>query len=142
MEKAEGDKVNFRASFEVPVKPLRKMLQDKAAWRGMRTMGQLCFEAKAKGDKRTKTLFKGDSLYSKPGDVQRMPLRRFHARSVPKKLENKLPFLLRPKLHVNAESNWPTTRRALLLLHDKALSGEADAHHLWHWTTILALAAW
>jgi len=115
IKKATGDKGNFRATFEdrlvksdviflktwVPIKPLkfcynvRNLLQtDKAQWNGMRTVGRIKFEAYTA----TKSaVFKKDSVYNKADDIKRNRLRKFNKLVVPKKLENSLPFRLRPK---------------------------------------------
>ena len=113
IKKSEGNKGNFRATFEdrllksdliflkswIPIQPLNfyynvknLLLNDKQNWNGMKTVGQIKFEKQIKTNH-----FKYDSIYNKKGDLKRNPLKRFNKLNVPKKLENSLPFRLRPK---------------------------------------------
>lgn len=119
IKKCEGNKGNFRATFEdrllksdliflkswIPIQPLNfyynvknLLLNDKQNWNGMKTVGQIKFEKQEKEKKKINSShFKRDSIYNKFDDLKRNPLKRFNKLNVPKKLENNLPFRLRPK---------------------------------------------
>ena len=113
IKKSEGDKGNFRATFEdrllksdliflkswIPIQPKHfyynvknLLLINKQNWNGMKTMGQIKFEQNKKY-----SIFKSDSIYNKNDDIKRNPFKKFNKLNVPKKLENNLPFRLRPK---------------------------------------------
>lgn len=115
IKKSEGNKGNFRATFEdkllksdliflkswVPVKPMNfnynvrnLLLSDKQSWSGMRTVGQIKYDTNKKCAE-----FKRDSVYNKEDDLRRKPIRKFNKLVVSKKLESTLPFRLRTKQH-------------------------------------------
>eukprot|EP01084_Bolivina_argentea_P195476 335323_1 len=115
IKKSYGIKGNFRATFEdkllksdiiflktfIPIIPIKfyynvknLLLINKQLWNGMKTNGQIKFEKQIKINPIKP---KNDSIYNKPNDIKRNPLRKFNKLIIPKKLEMNLPYRLRQK---------------------------------------------
>eukprot|EP01135_Chromosphaera_perkinsii_P004300 Nk52_evm12s276 gene=Nk52_evmTU12s276 len=129
IKKSGGHKVpdgTFRATFEdkilmsdivflrtwYPVKPLSYynpvtslLLEDKGAWTGMRSVGQIRQEEKIK------IPYKHDSKYT---PIVRQE-RRFNSLKIPKALQKDLPFASKPKLPTKRNKPTLTTKRAVLM---------------------------
>ncbi|KAI8843573.1 hypothetical protein BC829DRAFT_400929 [Chytridium lagenaria] len=133
LPKPEG---TFRATFEdkillsdivflrawYPVKPKRfynpvcsLLLAKKTEWSGLRLTGQI------RADKALKAPLNKDSLYK---DIERKE-RKFNKLSIPKSLQNSLPFTSKPKLDAARKKPTLMQRRAVLLEPD-----EKKVYHL------------
>ena len=105
-----SDLVFVRSWFPVTVpqyyNPVTSLLsEDKGAWSGMRTVGQIRYETGSKPP------VKGDSLY-KPIERE---TRRFNPLKVPVTLQKQLPFKSKPKNRLKQKGKSLATKRAVVL---------------------------
>ena len=93
--------------FYALVSNLLQPLEERSAWRGMRTVGEI------KRDSNIKNEVNKDSLYT---EIQREE-RVFKQLTIPRKLQSELPYSLKPK--VMSESHDPSKDRVAVVLDHK-----------------------